>query len=635
MASGLLGSTTKQPHDAEDGQRSPPHNWLDSPDEGSATVVAEAEVPPPAPAEPRHELSSLAQLIWDYVLAHPLSGDALESCHVEYVAGRLMLLQAAKKTTLTSQAESGKFAACLFILVVQEILHFRRPTILGFSAEVIHRHMIDFARHVEPSVLIQHVQALDNEGAAYDTAIQPGFMDCVYRENGITDLLGTVDEAEGDVAADAFDQRGVQIEGTGKVVASPPAQRSKLTRRMQLCLGVVLTLTTLYAASWSPTFSSDDADSLSSNWIAVGLGQQGASATDPPPATRALATLCIFGIHAPCTIHPAPCTAHPRGLSIVPCAMYHVPCTIRPARLTRAVRGPRRLPSAVNNLAQLLIVVVSLAFLALMFPDDLDSREARRYIGIFLCVSDICDTYVIIGVTRAYTATRSAAARVDDDRHMCLLIHYVICAFFFIWGVLYPTAVYFWMHNSWARLRSGLVVDAAVFLTAIAALWYYGEDKFPPGDAPLHVALLGRPAICLLASATFGQRNRQRLVAWGARLGLFHVQVRASPVYLHASPMRLPSLFHVCKSVNLPCPCISILPLSSLIDVLSRILTHVCQVGLNELRRGEIRRMLSKSGVGAPEADGNSALSDVFSTPEDDRCAISHVSPPFHGLRWL
>ena len=130
---------------------------------------------------------------------------------------------------------------------------------------------------------------------------------------------------------------------------------------------------------------------------------------------------------------------------------------------------------------------------------------------------------------------------------MCLWIHYALCAFFFVWGVIYPTVVFFFLRNSWTRLRCGLVIDATVFLTAIGALWSFGEDKYPPGDAPLHVAILGRPAICLLAAATFNLPNRRRMVALGAHLGLFHVKV-----------------------------------------------------GLDELGRGEMRRMLSQSGHGAP-----------------------------------
>ena len=119
-----------------------------------------------------------------------------------------------------------------------------------------------------------------------------------------------------------------------------------------------------------------------------------------------------------------------------------------------------------NNFIQLLILFSIAAFIAVINPTpDLDTPRARRVIGPMLAVSVLVDTYVCCVHVRALAATRTEAARASHDQFVCLCTQYAIAAFFFIWGVVYPTIVWFRLRNSWIRLRSGLVVDALVFLT--------------------------------------------------------------------------------------------------------------------------------------------------------------------------
>jgi hypothetical protein len=178
-----------------------------------------------------------------------------------------------------------------------------------------------------------------------------------------------------------------------------------------------------------------------------------------------------------------------------------------------------------NNLTQLVCHFSLVGFMAALFPGDLDSTEARRYIGPLLAVSNTADTYVVVGTVLAYDASRSEGARTSRDQRVCLYICFGVCAFKFVWGVIYTTWVFVSRRASWARLRAGMCIDAAVFWCAIAALWCHGETRYPPGEAPLHVALLGRPAIGLLAAAVFGRDNRARLAKAFAAAGFFHVQL--------------------------------------------------------------------------------------------------------------
>ena len=186
----------------------------------------------------------------------------------------------------------------------------------------------------------------------------------------------------------------------------------------------------------------------------------------------------------------------------------------------------KALGEQVDNLFQLFIVFSLMAFLALMAPEDLESKDMRKYvIGPMLAVSWVGATFVAFAHARALTANRSAVAAANHNQRVCLNIQYALCAFYYCWGAIYPIIVFFFLRNSWARMRLGLTTDAVVFLTGYALLWAHGEEHYPPGDASLTVALFGRPAVALLGAATFGPQTRRRIAGWGAAAGLFHVQL--------------------------------------------------------------------------------------------------------------
>ena len=182
-------------------------------------------------------------------------------------------------------------------------------------------------------------------------------------------------------------------------------------------------------------------------------------------------------------------------------------------------------------------------------------------------LSSIGATFVAIANVRALTISRAAAAQTSHDQHVCLIIHYTLTAFYYLWGAIYPNIVFFCLRNSWRVLRLGLTIDALVFLGGIALLYLHGEERYPPGDAPLVIALCGRPAVALLGAAIFTPQTRQRIADAGAAAGLFHVQL-----------------------------------------------------GLSELQRHEIRSLLGRAGFGqVPIAAGNEStiVSEAAPPPED------------------
>lgn len=204
---------------------------------------------------------------------------------------------------------------------------------------------------------------------------------------------------------------------------------------------------------------------------------------------------------------------------------------------------------------QMIIVFGIATFLSMLAPgtNDLDSKDMRRFvIGPMTVLSSVGATFVAIANVRALTNSRVGAAQTSHDQRVCLIIHYALVAFYYLWGAIYPNVVLFFLRNSWVRLRLGLTIDAVVFLAGFAVLWAHGEKRYPPGDAPLLAALLGRPAVGLLCATIFGPQTRQRIADLGAAAGLFHVQL-----------------------------------------------------GLKELRRHEIRVLLGRTGVDQPVAAGN------------------------------
>ena len=114
-------------------------------------------MPESSPGVIGQQAMAIGQLIKQYVDENPLSGAALSSRAVEYTAGRLMLLQSSTKQMNTNKVESTKFAACLFVLLIQECLRNDRKSILGFDAEFIHATMVQFVQFADAQALLEQV----------------------------------------------------------------------------------------------------------------------------------------------------------------------------------------------------------------------------------------------------------------------------------------------------------------------------------------------------------------------------------------------------------------------------------------------------------------------------------------------
>ena len=215
--------------------------------------------------------TEISVLIEEYVTAHPLSGSGLSSPAKRYAAGRLMLLQTDRETALAQSAtESSRFAACLFVLIVQECLIHRRRRIFGVEAETVHSILLEHVKSVPPAALLQQLETLDLEGTAKRMANEPGCIEYLYE--AISEVLATVDEGEDEGEDDANSEASLTKRASNQALheaadapapAAPPAPapaipafpRSRLMQNAGAFCAVVaaLTVTAWYRRAGSNT----------------------------------------------------------------------------------------------------------------------------------------------------------------------------------------------------------------------------------------------------------------------------------------------------------------------------------------------------------------------------------------------
>ena len=75
----------------------------------------------------------------------------------------------------------------------------------------------------------------------------------------------------------------------------------------------------------------------------------------------------------------------------------------------------------------------------------------------------------LVGAVLAYDASRSEGARSSRDQRVCLYICFGVCAFKFVWGVIYTTWVFVSRRASWARLRAGRNTDTLFWNDSVSS----------------------------------------------------------------------------------------------------------------------------------------------------------------------
>ena len=122
-------------------------------------------------ASVQHISDTFGALVREYVLGYPFTAPGLPSAGIDYVAGRLLLFQTKGGNVSVESWPDGealKFAACLFVLLVQENLVHGKQYVLGLSAQSIYSHMNLALRAACPAreSFVQAVAAVDLIGTA-------------------------------------------------------------------------------------------------------------------------------------------------------------------------------------------------------------------------------------------------------------------------------------------------------------------------------------------------------------------------------------------------------------------------------------------------------------------------------------
>lgn len=121
-----------------------------------------------------HERSSESfdALVTEFLRGYPLTGHALSDANAQYVAGRLLVLEAKGNAASSSETWPDgaglRLAACLFVLFVQENLVHNRQHILGTDVQEIYviMHQLINKIPIAYEAFVRAVEAVDSVGVA-------------------------------------------------------------------------------------------------------------------------------------------------------------------------------------------------------------------------------------------------------------------------------------------------------------------------------------------------------------------------------------------------------------------------------------------------------------------------------------
>ena len=452
------------------------------------------------------------QMIQHHIQQHPLQGTALSPTSVHYVAGRILVCTSSKQAmSKMSGQEMAKFGACLFVLLVDEVLVNEQRRILGLDLVTVHALLSECTLRSEPNAFLGMVGVVDGEGSAVSMAKEP---DCFDRLRALA-LEAHDHESDDQTAARV---RSFLTPDTARI---PDAEA---------IAGLPLIARSILLTKLAPTLNRRAQCVL----------------------TLISLTLAGFGVAWPFLVGPlgAPHIASgivPKPLGVFPGWQDGAAAggiTYAPSNLT-AAEGAEGAESAEGlsgggsqvrlvgfGLYQLLFGQLVLLVLAVCFPDnEFQSPTARFFNRVFGTICIASEAYAIVIHAAHYAATRSCALHPSQATSLeCvqLAIHVAI----FVWigaTCVAAAAVLMRSGGSWRLLRTMQLAEGSFLLCAVALLALTGEDRFPPADVPL-AASMTRVLAPLLSAAIFTPSVRRSLAALGNRVGVNHVTLSLSHV---------------------------------------------------------------------------------------------------------
>ena len=455
-------------------------------------------------------------LVDEHVADNPVATTALTPAAVRFAAGRLLLHQAGRRADTQSQSASTKFAATLFVLIIEEVIHAKRSTILGFDVESVYAVLADHAQALDPRAFHDAVCVLDSIGRASATSEQPGCIDALLNADarsasGGSSLhkLVTLHE-EG--ARDAGDSRARAVKHT-------------VLSALGTCIPETAGLSMPSGQSSTSHVASDSASS----------DPFGRSILNKLGEKLTLRAYSLFGIVAAVlVVYIASTPLMLPGGSATQTSGIEPVIPPRPADGSSSSGvGGVEVAYVSSNLAILSLSFLCTGFFAMMFPANLDSRSARICTNSIMLIGIIGELHAVHVHLVLYAETRGslfAAANASDADtgngdwrpRARLLVHYLVLAEVILFNNLYAGVAHFAYGATWRRFRLCMLADGAFFLACIVLLRALGEERYPPGDVPF-AAAFARPVTPIVVAAAFTPAFRQRLANWGASCGLNHV----------------------------------------------------------------------------------------------------------------
>ena len=426
------------------------------------------------------------ELIEELVRGYPTKGDMISSRDVRFVAGKLLLLQ--HESASATNTDEEKFAACLFVLFVQEFLVHKQRNILGFEVDQLYsklQSLLSESTDITRATFSEAVAAVDTRGTTIELLQNASFVNMLWHGG---DLDGVSDDDEfANFSQDLSSLCSSSTESRSRDwarVEDPPPRGSFgwIVRVMQGILGGSRSTVHEPLAVTSATLH--DKASLR-------LEQ------------RAIITSGVLTI-----------------VYVVVTATYIYALHEFDTEISTVSRSHTSLEQFVITVLPDVFVMLAInCFLAVLYPRDLAAQETRKHLVPMCVIGIICDIVAIRESYLAFCASYTTANLSTRWRlHKALYFHLLVIEDGYMVFYLYVVNRF----TSWAWYRFCLLESGISCLVIILLLRSLGEEHYPPCGLGFSVSI-ARPAILIVSSAVFTPSFREYLHDLIGRAGFRHV----------------------------------------------------------------------------------------------------------------
>ena len=427
------------------------------------------------------------ELIEELVRGYPTKGDMISSRDVRFLAGKLLLLQH-ESASATNTGEE-KFAACLFVLFVQEFLVHKQRNILGFEVDQLYsklQSLLSESTDITHVTFSEAVAAVDTRGTSIELLQNASFANMLWHGG---DLDGMSDAFSQDLSSVCSSSTESRSRDWARVEDPPPrGSFGWIVRVMQGILGgsrsiahepLAVTSATLHDKA---SLRLEQRAIITSGVLTIGY--------------VVLNAIYIYALHEFDT---------------------EISTVSRSHTSSELSDGFERF--VITVLPDFFVMLAINCFLAAVHPRDLASQETRKHLVPLCVIGIICD---IFAARESYLAFRGSynTANVSTRWRLHMAYSFHLLAIEDGYMVFYTYVLQ--RFTSWAWYRFCLLESGISCLVIILLLRSLGEEHYPPCGLGFSASLT-RPAILIVSSAVFTPSFREYLHDLIGRAGFRHV----------------------------------------------------------------------------------------------------------------